>query len=248
MYIFLCIISIFLIYYYLQKLEKLKNTEEPFIGFLELLANKKYDEHLNASSLNASSLNGLSKDTLSKDTLSKDTLSKDTLSKDTPSLNNTPKIKKTKYIYLSKSNSINDIFRYKFFDKDLNNYMNLNGTIKNLKTIKLYNIKNNIIGNLINEKYNKYTFKINYYSNSNINIQFYNNLQEIKLYIDNDDKYFYIKKINKLSSSIYLFSLYIGKISYDDHTKLYKIIVYSDYKKYLNLFTIGFILIENINS
>ena len=172
--------------------------------------------------------------------------------------------KDIKYIYLLKIKN-----KYIFYNKNLKQYMtattDYNQTINN---ILLKDSKNKIVGNLISEKYNNMIVYLKFY-NKNSNFEYLKNFKEIKFYLDNDDKYFFIKKdkknietnietniknintntkyrdntkYNSNNSSnymIYLFNLLIGKIVYNNDKKIYKIMCYQEYKTYLNLFGIG---------
>ena len=146
-----------------------------------------------------------------------------------------------KYIYISKKGN-NDILplKYKFYNKKYNNYMVL---YTNKVNIELYDINDKIIGKKLNEKHNNYTFQMDLFNGKNIYFEIYNYYNNVKIYIDNDDKYFYIKNMDD-KYDIYLFSKKIGKIIYKDDIYSYKIIIMEDYKKYINLFGIGFILLQ----
>ena len=128
--------------------------------------------------------------------------------------------------------------------------MNLYGRMNILKEVKILDNSNILIGNLLSEKHNKFILNLDLYDNRNLHIDFYNNFQECKLYLDDDDKIFFIKKKDG-SYFIYLFSKFIGKINVDTTGRIkknkYKVIVYDEYKIYLNLFGIGFILMMNID-
>jgi hypothetical protein len=149
-----------------------------------------------------------------------------------------------KYIYFSLKSLENYPIKYKFYDKKYNNYMTL---YINDSDIQIYDIDNNIIGKKINNKYNKYIFTLNMFNNKNINFEIYNYYNDVKIYLDNSDKYFYVKYVNSDKYNIYLFSKKIGKIIYKDDIKSYKVIILEDYKIYINLFAIAFILIKTQN-
>jgi len=149
--------------------------------------------------------------------------------------------KNIKYIYIINIENIdNKKFKYYYLNKKNQPYMTLYGNNTNFnKDIKLKDVNNNLIGNIINEKYNIYIFQ-NSIFNKNLNIHYINKFKEIKMYLDNDDKIFYIKK--KYDSYIInLYNLYIGKIKNDGHK--YRIMVYENYKTYLNLFGLGLIFL-----
>jgi len=161
-----------------------------------------------------------------------------------------PSKKETKYIYIVETKLSKNVypgdFKFLFYNKNKNNYMILTGNLKNKNEIKLFDINNNVIGGLLYERYNNFIFYLKLLSNEdnnkNINIEFFNNYKNAKIYLDNDDKEFYINrdKINKTVYDIFLFkNKKIGKINGG------KIIVYEDYKIYLNAFGLAYILFEN---
>jgi hypothetical protein len=167
--------------------------------------------------------------------------------------------KKTKYIYLSNflikntkdkntldikniENTKEKFTKYYLYNKNNENYMKIIGKINDYdKKIEIKDINNNIIGEFLNEKYTIIKFNLNFYKNNIINIEYKNNYQSVKIYLDDDDKIFYIiYKKNKYY--IYLFNnLEIGIINQDQN--IYKIIVYEEYKIYLNLFALGLIIL-----
>ena len=194
---------------------------------------------------------------------------------DKPKSNNIPNkseiielpIKKNiKYIYLMEINNLpNNNFKYIFYDKNHNKYMNITGNINEYrKELIIKDLDNNNIGNIVNDKYNKYVISSTIYPN-NINIEYFNNFNSIQIYLDNDDKNFSIKNNDPLSFNhvrdmksnvaglnsrkenmmkeaiINLYDMKIGKIKLSDGN--IKITVYEEYKTYLNLFGIGLILL-----
>ena len=150
---------------------------------------------------------------------------------------NNKKIKK--YIYISKTNN-NSTIKYYFYNK--NNEIYLITILNYSNKIVIKDTLNNIIGNYINKIYNKITIKVDFYTN-NIILEYYNKFHSIKLELEDDDKVFYINKKNNNNYSIKLYTLNIGNIIYDNNNDIYKIIVIEDYKIYLNLFGIGFIML-----
>jgi hypothetical protein len=152
-----------------------------------------------------------------------------------------------KHIFIIENESFEGKFKYRFYDKELNNYMNLYGSLGVvIKELKLLDLENNIIGNLLSEKHNKFILNSNLYGEKNINIEFYNNFNEIKIYLNDSDKIFFIKNV-KNTYLIYLYSKFIGKIYFlkEGKNNKYKITVYEEYKNYLNLFALGFIMMVN---
>jgi hypothetical protein len=207
-----------ILYVYFYKKYK---TKEDFIGILEIL--KEYNDRLGPSR-NEEAIEQVNNTKIYKEDNAKQVNIKEESKQE------------KRYIYIELTDNPT---KYRFYDKNYNNYTNLYIDQQN---IKLYDPTNNIIGKLISEIYNKFTLNIDYYNKNNIHIDFYNNFNDVKLYIDDDDKYFYIKS-NDDDYSIFLFNKNIGKIYYDN--SYYKIIVYEDYKHYLNLFGIGLILLRN---
>ena len=158
--------------------------------------------------------------------------------------------KDIKFIYINNINDINNInninnHKYIFYNKDLKIYMKVIETYNNyIKDLIFKDFNNKIIGNLISEKYNKIIIYLEFYK-KNSNFEYLKNFKEIKFYLDNDDKYFFIRKNAKNDNifMIYIFNLFIGKIIYKSDKKIYKIMCYEKYKDYLNLFGIGLILL-----
>ena len=149
-----------------------------------------------------------------------------------------PPKSKIKYIFIEKNNVY-----YYFYNKNLNEYMSLKYNINNsIKNMMITDLKNENIGYIKNEIYNKIIISLNIYENNDIIIEYLNNFKEIKIYLEDDDKVFKITKEDNIYI-IYLFNKKIGKIKKDN--KLYKIMVYEEYKIYLNLFGIGIIILLN---
>ena len=150
--------------------------------------------------------------------------------------------KQKKYIYISKVNYNSSIIKYNIYNKNNNKYLNIfvYNDNNNINKILIRNISNDIIGKNKNNIHNKITINCNLFDNDII-LQYYNKYQSIKIYLENDDKIFYINKNIDNNFTIDLYSLNIGKTIYKDD--MYKIIVIEDYKKYLNLFAIGIILL-----
>jgi hypothetical protein len=221
--LFFYIILVYFIYKYFCFCNKNYNERnlEKFSNFLDVLSGKNPDKKKNKKQNNL--ISKIEKSIQKKD--------------DKPI-----EIEK-KFIYISekKRNDIDkNIFNYNFYNKNDNNYMNLYGMFDTTnKVIKMTDNKKNIIGYLVNENYNKYVIKADIFNNKNINAHLVNNFNEVVLNLDNDDKVFYIKK-NKSNYDLYLYGKFIGKINNSNNK--YKIITYTDYKEYLNLFGIGFIL------
>ena len=153
---------------------------------------------------------------------------------------NNKKVKK--YIYISKMN-YNSTIKYYFHNKNNEIYLiTILDTKNDLNKIIIKDTLNNIIGKYVNKIYNKITLKVDFYSD-NIIIEYYNKFYSMKLELEDDDKIFYINKKNNNNYNIKLYTLNIGNIIYDNNNDIYKIIVIEDYKIYLNMFGIGFIML-----
>lgn len=146
--------------------------------------------------------------------------------------------KKIKYIfikYISKD-------RVGFYNKNLNKYIEVYINNSNYKkNIIIKDLDSKVIGEIINQIYNKIIFKLSIYKDY-INIEYFNNFKSVKIYLDDDDKIFTIESNNKNQVYIIkLFTLNIGKIR--NNNNIYKIMVYEEYKLYLNLFGLGMIVL-----
>jgi hypothetical protein len=217
--IILIILYILLAIYLLKRIknndnDKKNNRIEKFVGILEILSDivdskeQKVEEQNNGTEL--SKLTELSKN------------------------NEEPPKRETKFIYISQVQNNDTLFKYNFYDKNYSIYMVLYESIKDYeKKILIKDSKNNMIGNKINEHYNKITFSLILYK-KNIILEYYDNYNYIKIYLEDDDKIFTIR-----NNQIYLYDMKIGKINYNNETSYYKIIVYEEYKTYLNIFGIG---------
>jgi len=141
-----------------------------------------------------------------------------------------------------------------FYNSDKTKYMTCKYNIFNYQTELIFiNLNKKVVGSLINEIHNKIILKIDYYK-TDIILEYLNNFNKIKIYLENDDKFFYIYKNNNNLYNIDLYQLNIGYISLDkgknidkniDIDNMYKISVDEKYKNYLNLFAIGYILLFN---
>lgn len=170
--------------------------------------------------------------------------------------------KEDRYIYIK--NNLNNPTKYMFYNKKNKNYANLNININHDKLV-IYNISNTKIGELTKHIYNDYFIKSDIFSNKEINVNFMNYYKDVKINIEGDDKYFFIKKYNEniktntntnnntnnenILYNIYLYGLKIGKIKNlkkIDDNNIYKIIIYEEYKKYLNIFGVVFTMLLDI--
>ena len=142
-----------------------------------------------------------------------------------------------KYIYIQKKD-----VNYYFLNKHKKVYMKFT-VIKNNNDFiyKIQNYNHQTIGKFLNKYYNNLSFEINMY-NQPIHFEYFNNYDNIKIYLENSSNLFYIKKI-KNKYLIYYYELHIGNIHVIHD--LYKISVFDEYKIYINLFGIGFILLLN---
>jgi hypothetical protein len=163
--------------------------------------------------------------------------------------NNKEKNKKeTRYIHVIPLNNN----KYLFYNKNKEYFMYLTHDMNDhYYKIKLFNVQNNIVGKLLVQESNKFIFKLDFISDDNyINIHFYNDYEEAKIFIDNDSEYFYIKllknqKFNKYNHKrnkeyeIYEYSKKIGKIDYNG-----KVVTYEEFKKYLTIFGLTYVLFD----
>jgi hypothetical protein len=115
--------------------------------------------------------------------------------------------------------------------------MNLKWNLINNNKFLLLDYENKIIGKVLSEKYNKYIIETTIYPQTPLHIELYNNYENVKMQKESSNDVFYIKK-----NKIYLHALHIGKINEDNTNNSIKIIVYKEYKIYLNLFAIGYII------
>jgi hypothetical protein len=165
--------------------------------------------------------------------------------------------KETRHIYI-KNNSKD----YYLYNKKKYNYSKINIDLNNNKLV-IFDNHNNKIGKLIKNYYNDYFIESDIFLNKDITVNFTNHYRNAKINIKNDNKYFYVKKyaydnyeknkedtINTLYN-IYMYALKIGKIKmisgYNKENAIYKIIVYEEYKDYLNIFATVFAMCENLN-
>lgn len=147
--------------------------------------------------------------------------------------------KDIKFIYLLKVKN----YSYILYNKNLKKYMSIKIDYDNyINNILFKDLNKNTVGKFVSEKYNNIIIYLEFYK-KNSNFEYFKNFKEIKFYLDDDDKYFYMKKDNNNNFIINLFNLFIGKITYNEDRKLYKIMCYEEYKTYLNIFGISLILL-----
>ena len=205
------------------------NNIEKFTGLLDILSSN------NTMINNLSNVSNNSIGTI-------DTIDSTNISQPNIIINNTNNFPRNiKYIYLKKIENNN---KYLFYNKNNDVYLSFLQSENNYqKKVIIKDLQNNIIGNLISHIYNKIIIKTSLYK-KNINIDFSDNFQTVKIYLDNDEKNFnIIKKDNNYIINNYMEN--IGKIKYDNTDNIYKIMVYEEYKIYLNLIAIGFIVLLN---
>jgi len=149
---------------------------------------------------------------------------------------NISKRKENKSIYVISY----DNKKYIFYNNNQKPYMYV--VYNNVSNIDVYNNENKFIGKSIFNEYNKFNFRLEENETNTIHIDFYNNYNNAKIYLDNDNKYFYIKKDDNNQYSIYVFDKLIGKIILSKN----KIVVYDEFKIYLNIFGITYVLIQKL--
>jgi hypothetical protein len=224
LFIFLIILYLFLLIKIYQKNKKSNLQPKP-----EIITENFFNSNSNSNSTLLDFISYVSQD--------KPVPYTKTILKDQETVKQSDPKTETRFIYLEKiDTNANGIKKtkvtYIFYNKSYNKYMTLYGT--NLKDIVVKDIDNNYVGKYVKEKYNKYNFELVFYKDNIINVQFLDNYKSVRLFLEDDDKVFTIKNNN-----IYLFTKKIGQIN-EDGSK-YKIIVYQEYKEYLNLFALGFI-------
>lgn len=214
-------------------------NKENFTGYLDILAftsnknniiekkDKKYDIE-----------NKINKNEVKKDEVKKDEVKKDDVKED-----NVKNKKIKKYIFILNKNNSKYIKNYNFYNKNYRLYLKSTVYDNNYDNILIKDLSNNIIGKDINKIYNKIIINLELYK-ENIVIEYYNKYQSIKIYLKNNDNIFNIDKKND-NYIILLYKNIIGSILYNKDSNIYKIIVYEDYKIYLNMFGIGLILLLN---
>jgi len=166
-----------------------------------------------------------------------------------PNPNSSPK-RKIKYIYILNLNDDEKItennkeYRYSFYNKNYKRYLKVYGQFKNhKKQVLLKDYEDTIIGNFKESRYNIDVIKTGLYAD-NINFEYSQNYNKVIFYIANDENVFSIVK-KKNEYLVYLYGLHIGKIKYNKEKKIYSVIVYEEYKIYLNLIGIAFIMLVN---
>lgn len=185
-------------------------------------------------------------------------------------------IKEVKYIYIKKNNnekSNNE--KYNLYNKNNEKYAFVNIDISN-NILSIFDINDDKIGQLKKQYYNDYYVECDIFPNKKIIVQFMNYYKDVKINIEGDDKYFYIKSFNEYEENdsynssnntdslsntisntisktfsttkytIYLYALKIGKIKENNDSTVNKIIVYDEYKKYLNIFGVVYTMLDNI--
>lgn len=143
-----------------------------------------------------------------------------------------------------KTETSKNIYKYSFYNKNYKRYMKLNGELKNYKKyIIIKDYEDTIIGSFKETRYNIDVIKTGLYHDHLI-FEYTNNYNKVKCYVANDENIFYIER-KRGEYLIYLYGLHIGKIKYNEEKKIYSVIVYEDYKIYLNLIGIAFIMLVN---
>ena len=226
--IILLIIYIYLIYLLYEYINKNYTINENFIDILDFM-NDSIDKFKDPNK----NLKDIIKYQPNKDKSKTETLNTDNVKKESD----------IRFIYLYHFKRSN---YFVFYNKNYEDYIKIIPKINDYKkTINIEDIKNNIIGSLLTEKYNIYTYQIDIYLKK-ITIEFIEEYRSIKIYLEDGDKIFYIKHnktINNDSYKIFLYEKLIGKIKYNDDNKMYKIMVFKEYKENLNLFGIGLVTI-----
>ena len=232
--IILIIIYIYLLYLVYQRIKKENITIEKFTELLDLVSEYSHNENESKKKLKNLTLIQPIKNKLDQNDINNQNHLNDTNNQSNKDID-------IRFIYLYHLKNSN---HYIFYNKNYEDYIKIIPKISDSKkTIKIEDIHKNLIGSLITYKYNIYNYQLDLYK-KNLNMEFIDEYKSLKIYFDDGDKIFYIKHNKKQeneSYTIFLFEMIIGKIKFNEDSKMYKIMVYKEYKEYLNLFGIGLV-------
>ena len=131
---------------------------------------------------------------------------------------------------VDKGNDI--IVNYNFLDKDGNMYLVVNGLYNNFeKNLVIKDVNGRELAHINHDKYSDYSF---IWNDKRVYFKYYGKL---KIQIEGDLNIFYID-----GNKIYVFGKEIGKIVESGSNKRMEIIVEADYKKYMNIIGVGYII------
>jgi hypothetical protein len=131
---------------------------------------------------------------------------------------------------VEKGNDI--IVNYNFLDKDGNMYLVVNGLYNNFeKNLVIKDVNGRELAHINHDKYSDYSF---IWNDKRVYFKYYGKL---KIQIEGDLNIFYID-----GNKIYVFGKEIGKIVESGSNKKREIIVEEDYKKYMNIIGVGYII------
>jgi hypothetical protein len=132
---------------------------------------------------------------------------------------------------VDKGNDI--IVNYNFLDKDGNMYLVVNGLYNNFeKNLVIKDVNGRELAHINHDKYSDYSF---IWNDKRVYFKYYGKL---KIQIEGDLNIFYLD-----GNKIYVFGKKIGKIvEIDNNKKKREIIVEEDYKKYMNIIGVGYII------
>ncbi len=129
----------------------------------------------------------------------------------------------------------NDIIvNYNFLDKEGNMYLAVNGLYNNFeKNLVIKDVNGRELAHINHDKYSDYSF---IWNDKRVYFKYYGKL---KIQIEGDLNIFYLD-----GNKIYVFGKEIGKIVEIDNNnkKKREIIVEEDYKKYMNIIGVGYII------
>ena len=132
---------------------------------------------------------------------------------------------------VEKGNDI--IINYNFLDRDGNMYIVVNGLYNNFeKNLVIKDVNGRELAHINHDKYSDYSF---IWNDKRVYFKYYGKL---KIQIEGDLNIFYLDVNHK----IYVFGKEIGKIVESGSNKRMEIIMDSDYKKYMNIMGIGYII------
>lgn len=133
---------------------------------------------------------------------------------------------------VDKGNDI--IVNYNFLDKDGNMYLVVNGLYNNFeKNLVIKDVNGRELAHINHDKYSDYSF---IWNDKRVYFKYY---RKLKIQIEGDLNIFYLD-----GNKIYVFGKEIGKIVEIDNNnkKKREIIVEEDYKKYMNIIGVGYII------
>ena len=123
------------------------------------------------------------------------------------------------------------IVNYNFLDRDGNMYLVVNGLYNNFeKNLVIKDVNGRELAHINHDKYSDYSF---IWNDKRVYFKYYGKL---KIQIEGDLNIFYLD-----GNQSYVFGKEMGKIVHTSNNKI-EIIVEADYKKYMNIMGVGYII------